>query len=57
MAIDIESLLSEVSVEAPCGEDLSYDASFLALEEMLRAKAGGGVVAGVEEEIEEPNWR
>ncbi len=29
MAIDIESLLLEVSVEAPCGEDLSYDASFL----------------------------
>jgi type VI secretion system protein ImpA len=57
MAIDIESLLSEVSAETPCGEDLSYDASFLALEDMLRAKAGGGVVAGVEEEVEEPNWR
>jgi type VI secretion system protein ImpA len=57
MAIDIESLLSEVSAEAPCGEDLSYDASFLALEDMLRTKAGGGVVAGVEEEAEEPNWR
>ena len=57
MAIDIDSLLLEVSAEAPCGEDLSYDASFLALEDMLRAKAGGGVVAGVEEEIEEPNWR
>ena len=42
MAIDIKSLLKEVSVEAPCGEDLSYDASFLALEEMLRAKAGVG---------------
>jgi type VI secretion system protein ImpA len=57
MAIDIESLLSEVSPEAPCGEDLSYDASFLALEDMLRPKAGGGVVAGVEEQAEEPNWR
>lgn len=57
MAIDIESLLSEVNAEAPCGEDLSYDASFLALEAMLRTKAGGGVVAGVEEEAEEPNWR
>jgi type VI secretion system protein ImpA len=57
MAIDIESLLSEVSPEAPCGEDLSYDASFLALEDMLRSKAGGGVVAGVEEQAEEPNWR
>jgi type VI secretion system protein ImpA len=58
MAIDIESLLSEVSPEAPCGEDLSYDASFLALEDMLRSKAGGGVVAGVEDQAtEEPNWR
>ena len=57
MAIDIESLLSEVSPEAPCGEDLSYDASFLALEDMLRSKAGGGVVEGVEEVTEEPNWR
>jgi len=57
MAIDIESLLSEVSPESPCGEDLSYDASFLALEDMLRPKAGGGVVEGVEEVAEEPNWR
>ena len=57
MAIDIENLLSEVSPEAPCGEDLSYDASFLALEDMLRSKAGGGVVEGVEEQAEEPNWR
>jgi len=57
MAIEIESLLSEVSPEAPCGEDLSYDASFLALEDMLRSKAGGGVVAGVEQQTEEPNWR
>jgi type VI secretion system protein ImpA len=57
MAIDIESLLSEVSPEAPCGEDVSYDASFLALEDMLRTKAAGGVVEGVEETVEEPNWR
>ena len=56
MAIDIEGLLSEISPEAPCGEDLSYEASFLALEDLLRAKAAGGVVAGVEEEAEEPNW-
>ena len=57
MAIDIESLLSEVSPESPCGEDLSYDTSFLALEDMVRPKAGGGVVEGVEEAAEEPNWR
>ena len=54
---DIQSLLSDVSAESPCGEDLSYDPSFLALEDMLRTKAAGGVVAGVEEAAEEPNWR
>lgn len=57
MAIDIESLLLEVSPESPCGEDLSYDASFLALEDMVRTKSGGGIVEGAEEVIEEPNWR
>lgn len=56
MAINVESLLSEVSAEAPCGEDLSYDNAFLALEGMLRTQSAG-VVAGVEEEAEEPNWR
>jgi len=57
MAIDIESLLLEVSPESPCGEDLSYDASFLALEDMVRTKSGGGIVEGAEEVVEEPNWR
>ena len=57
MTVDIEALLVEVSPEAPCGEDLSYDPSFLALEDMLRAKPAGGVVEGVEEAVEEPNWR
>jgi len=57
MAIDVESLLLEVSPEAPCGEDLSYDAAFLALEDLVRTKSGGGIVEGAEEVIEEPNWR
>jgi type VI secretion system protein ImpA len=57
MAIDVESLLLEVNPESPCGEDLSYDASFLALEDMVRTKSGGGIVEGAEEVIEEPNWR
>jgi type VI secretion system protein ImpA len=56
-ALDIENLLSNVSAEAPCGQDLSYDPSFLALEDMVRAKSPGGVVAGVEEAAQEPNWR
>ncbi|HUT30749.1 MAG TPA: type VI secretion system protein TssA [Sedimentisphaerales bacterium] len=57
MALDVESLLSEVSPEAPCGEDLSYDQSFLALEDMVRTKGTGGVVAGTEDAAAEPNWR
>jgi type VI secretion system protein ImpA len=57
MAIETENLLAEVSADAPCGEDLSYDNAFLALEGMLRSQSSGGVVAGVEEEVEEPNWR
>ena len=57
MTVDVEKLLAEVSPEAPCGEDLSYDSLLLALEDMLRAKPSGGVVAGVEETAEEPNWR
>ncbi|MHC4145717.1 MAG: type VI secretion system protein TssA [Planctomycetota bacterium] len=57
MSIDVEDLLSEISPDAPCGEDLSYDSAFLALEGMLRTQSAGGVVAGVEQEAEEPNWR
>jgi type VI secretion system protein ImpA len=57
MAIEVESLLSEVSPEKPCGEDLSYDAAFLELEDMVRTKSAGGVVEGAEEVVEEPNWR
>jgi len=56
MAIDVESLLTEISPEAPCGQDLSYDNSFLALESMLRPQSADSVVAGVEETAEEPNW-
>ena len=54
--IDIQNLLSEVSAESPCGEDLSYDQSYLALERMLQTKSTGGVL-GKEEAVEEPNWR
>lgn len=54
--IDIQNLLSEVSAESPCGEDLSYDQSYLALERMVQARPTGGVL-GKEETAEEPNWR
>jgi type VI secretion system protein ImpA len=52
---DIESLFSEVSAESPCGEDLSYDQDYLAVERLLQPK-GGGVIAAEEEVKEEPNW-
>ena len=54
---DIQSLLSEVSAEAPCGEDISYDQSYLALEDLVRTRPAGGGVLGEEEATEEPNWR
>ncbi|MBN2133778.1 MAG: type VI secretion system protein TssA [Sedimentisphaerales bacterium] len=57
MAVDVESLLAEVSEDAPCGGDLSYDSSFLALEDLLRAKPADSIVEGVDEAAEEPNWR
>jgi type VI secretion system protein ImpA len=58
MHIDLEMLLSEVSPEAPCGDDLSYDAAYLSLEESVRTKdAGGGILGTEEEQSEEPNWR
>jgi len=57
MSIDVEGLLSEISPENPCGEDLSYDNSFLAIEGMLRSQSAGGIVPGVEEGTTEPNWR
>jgi type VI secretion system protein ImpA len=57
MAIDVESLLVEVSEGDPCGGDLSYDSSFLALEDMLRAKPADSIMEGVDAAVEEPNWR
>ena len=58
MAIDVESLLADVSAEAPCGEDLSYDPAFLALEGLVQTKAAGLGMMDVEGEGPgEPNWR
>lgn len=53
--IDVDALLAPVSEAAPCGEDLEYDAQFMALEQAARGKAeqqfGDTVVAA-----EEPDW-
>ena len=54
--IDVDAFLAPVNDTAPCGEDLEYDAAYLALEEAARGKAeqqfGDTVIAA-----EEPDWR
>lgn len=56
MAIDIESYLGEIDSENVCGEDLEYDADFIALEQEVQGKEeqtmGDSVI-----EAEPPNWR
>ncbi len=53
---DLEFLLQPISTDSACGDDLSYDPAFLALEEAIRGKPesqiGDTVVPA-----EEPNWR
>ncbi|NLF32134.1 MAG: type VI secretion system protein TssA [Planctomycetes bacterium] len=57
--VDVPSLLAEISPDAPCGADLSYDAAYLAVESLLAAgvRAGGMVDTGQEAQQEGPNWR
>ena len=54
-AFDVESLLSPLAGDAPCGADLEYDPAYLALQEAGRAKAeqqyGDTVIAA-----QEPDW-
>ena len=50
--ISAEELLKPVSAEKPCGEDISYDPSFLELETMMRGKPDTQF-----EEAEEPDWK
>jgi type VI secretion system protein ImpA len=56
--IDIDSLLREISPEAPCGEDLAYDPAYLELDGIISKGAPEGIVAGAATtEQEGPNWR
>jgi len=56
--IDIESLLGDISPEAPCGENLEYDPDYLRLEK--ESKGTPAVYKPGEQEpetpAEEPNW-
>jgi type VI secretion system protein ImpA len=55
--IDMEKLLKKIEPEHPCGENLSYNSSFLALKELLKPKPMGIVMAEKGDHHEEPNWR
>jgi len=53
--MEIEKLLEPVSPDAPCGEDLGYDAAFMELERLIPGKPE--VQAGNEKHpAEEPDW-
>jgi len=55
-AFDVEALLAPVSAEAPCGENLEYDADYVAMEMSAVGKPeqqfGSTVIPA-----EEPDWR
>jgi type VI secretion system protein ImpA len=53
---DVESLLSEVSPETRCGENLSQDSEFFELEALVRPKPPGAIQTTEESQITEPNW-
>lgn len=54
--IDVESLLSEITADAPCGEDLEYDPQFAEMEKEAQGtperQYGDTIIPG-----EPPNWR
>lgn len=54
--IDTEQFLSPIGPEAPCGEDLEYDAAFVEMEKLAQEtperQYGGTIVPA-----EPPNWR
>ena len=56
--IDVESLLQEISPEAPCGADLSYDPQYTEVDGLLTQGMSEGMVADASAaEDQGPNWR
>ena len=53
---DVDALLTEISPDEPCGEDISYDVAFLELEQLAQGKAETQVGDYVQES-EEPDWK
>ena len=55
-AIDIDMLLTELSPDAPCGENLEYDAEYLAVFENAKGTPEQQIGNRVEAAVP-PNWR
>lgn len=53
---DLDALLEEISPDAPCGEDISYDAGFLELELFVKGTAETQVGDHIHKG-EEPDWK
>lgn len=53
--VDLDTLLAEISSDAPCGEDISYDAAFLELERIAEGTAETQVGDYIQEGVE-PDW-
>lgn len=56
-SLDIEALLKGIAPDAPCGEDLEYDADFIALEQKAKGTPEKYHPDGSREEAQPPNWR
>lgn len=54
--IDVKKLLEPVTEDAPCGEDLEYDAAFQELERAA-APSGGASMLDDDAEVEPPKWK
>jgi type VI secretion system protein ImpA len=54
--IDVEKLLSEISAEAPCGEDLEYDPAYSELERAAQGKPEQEI-GNTKIEAQPPDWR
>lgn len=52
---DVDTLLMEISPDAPCGEDITYDVAFLELERLAQGTAEMQVGDHIQES-EEPDW-
>jgi type VI secretion system protein ImpA len=56
LTVDIDSYLEAIDSENACGDDLEYDAEFIALEQAIKGKPEQQVGDTIQE-AEPPNWR